>query len=142
MPQIITQRRGFLKIACSIIGSVGIAKYAEPFFKIANTYSDWIEDKGDFLIVRIPDFKTFKSESLLKPTIFLLGQNSIIKNIDVEGFVNIHAPKGGACYESRFDTSKMSIERQRPVVELKVEQFSFSSCDFNGTSRTCISYVN
>lgn len=112
-------RRGFLKIATSLVGALSIAKYSEPLFAIPNAYKDWIEDKGDFFIVRVPDFKSFANELLAKPVIFLMGEKSIIRGVNVQGFANLYAPKGGACIDSIFDARQMTIERIRPILELK-----------------------
>ncbi len=110
------QRRTFLKVASATVGAMVIHKYAEPFEVLQE--NDWITDRGDFYIVRVPDFKTFKNELLNKPTIFILGQSAVVSNCDVLGFTNIAAPKGGLFRDSAVDTSRMEVPRMRSIVEI------------------------
>ncbi len=112
-------RRGFLKLAASVVGALSLARYAEPILAIADRHHDWIEDKGDYLIVRVPDFKTFANETLNKPVIFLLGQEATVHHVEVNAFSNVHSPKGGRIYGSRFDGSQMETEMPRPLVVIK-----------------------
>jgi hypothetical protein len=72
-----TTRRTFLRLTGAAAGALVIAKYAEPLAVLAD-HGPWVEDKGDFYIVRVPDFKTFANEHLEKPTIFLLGESATV----------------------------------------------------------------
>jgi hypothetical protein len=111
-------RRGFLKIGAAIVGGIAISRYAEPVIKIEQSH-DWIEDRGDFVIVRVPDFKSFAKETIDKPAIFILGEKSVIDTVAVAGFANIYAPKGGLVIGSQFDASKMATELERSVLNIK-----------------------
>jgi hypothetical protein len=102
---------------------------------VADTHHDWIEDKGDYCIVRVPDFKTFAHEAISKPVIFILGEQAIVRAVDVEGFANIYAPKGGLVTASRFDGSRMVTEQDRPLVNLKAEGLTISECNLIGKDR-------
>jgi hypothetical protein len=129
------ERRGFLKLGAVLIGALTLTKYAEPLVDVADTNHDWIEDRGDYLIVRVPDFKTFANEMISKPVIFILGEQAIIRAVEVEGFANIYAPKGGLVTASRFDGSRMVTEKDRPLVNLKAEDLTISECHFIGTGQ-------
>jgi hypothetical protein len=122
-----TTRRTFLRLTGAAAGALVIAKYAEPLAVLAD-HGPWVEDKGDFYIVRVPDFKTFANEHLEKPTIFLLGESATVRSVDVDGFANIFAPKGGIFTQSRIDSSRMAAERARPALTLKGARFAVTDC--------------
>lgn len=130
------ERRGFLKLGAALIGALTLAKYAEPVVALADTHHDWIEDKGDYCIVRVPDFRTFAHEAISKPVIFILGEQATVRAVEVEGFANIYAPKGGLVTASRFDGSRMVTEKDRPLVNLKAKDITISDCHFIGTGQT------
>ncbi len=130
------ERRGFLKLGAALIGALTLTKYAEPLVAVADTHHDWIEDKGDYCIIRVPDFKTFAHEAISKPVIFILGEQAIVRAVEVEGFANIYAPKGGLVTASRFDGSRMVTEKDRPLVNLKAKDITISDCHFIGTGQT------
>ena len=112
-------RRTFLKLAGAAAAAMGITRYAEPMEIVPEfRHGDWIEDRGDFYIVRVPDNKVFANEILTKPTIFLLGQSAIVRQIELHGFCNVHAPRGGEIVGSVIDARKALIGRDRPVMEL------------------------
>lgn len=108
-------RRGFLKIGTTILGGLTVAKYTEPLIDLAPSVHDWIEDRGDFVIVRVPKFKTFANEVINKPAIFLLGQGSTVTGVDVKGFANVRLGQRSRLLDSRFD-ARMLTETERPVV--------------------------
>lgn len=110
-------RRSFLKIGTAIVGGLTIAKYIEPMEKIENTYKDWIEERNGFYIVRVPDFKTFEKEHLNMPTIFLMGQNSALRNCQIDGYANIDANSNSInVSDVYFDTRKLIVPNHRPVL--------------------------
>lgn len=123
-------RRGFLKLLGAVAASVGIVKYAEPLLSIPQAGHDWIEDRGDFYIVRVPDFKEFARETLEKPTIFLLGEMAIVRDVRVTSFANVHSPRGGLVHGCIFDSSKAEAENDRPVMKLKGESVRVQYCHF------------
>lgn len=117
-----TTRRGFLKLvvaAATTVGALKITRYAEPLLPIADVAHDWIEDRGDFYVVRVPDFKIFAREILRKPTIFLLGQQATVYDVAVDSFSNIYAPKGGLVKDCCFDASEDETEQARAVIITK-----------------------
>lgn len=113
-----TARRGFLKLGAAVVGSLAIMRYAEPIIQLTK-HHEWIEDRGDFVIVRIPDFKSFANEQINKPVVFLMGEQSTIRNIDVKGFANIYAPRGGSFTDSSFDSRHIVTESNRSAIELR-----------------------
>lgn len=132
-------RRGFLKLVTTIIGGIAITKYSEPIVQVKSSH-EWIEDKGDFAIVRVPDFKTFANETIAKPTIFILGQQSIVKQVDVTGFANVYAKQGGMVFGSRFDASKMEIQDRDAILHLVAENTQIIDCQLIGNQRTGIKF--
>jgi hypothetical protein len=130
------ERRGFLKLGAALVGALVLTRYAEPVVAVADTHHDWVEDKGDYVIVRVPDFKTFANEVISKPVIFILGEQAIVRAVEVEGFANIYAPKGGTVLESRFDASRMAVENERAVVGVKGKHITISQCHLIGTGAT------
>lgn len=124
-------RRGFLKLGTAVIGGMAITRYAEPIIQLADRL-EWVEDKGDYCIIRVPDFKTFANESITKPAIFILGELAIVRSVRVEGFANIYAPKGGRVMDSLFDSSRMVVKKERPVVNLNAKDTIISDCQFIG----------
>jgi hypothetical protein len=111
------ERRGFLKVATMMVGSVLVAKYIEPAIELIKPEKHtWIEDKGDFYIVRVPEYKTFAKEILDKPTIFLMDHHSTVTQVDVKGYSNIKMSGYCTVTESRFDVSEMITEQERSVL--------------------------
>ena len=134
------ERRGFLKLAAAFIGGMAVTKYVEPIIQVANTHKDWIEDKGDFCIVRVPDFKTFSSEVIEKPVIFILGANSVVRYVDVLGYVNLYGPNGGMVDNCRFDASRMVTEHGRHVVKAKGESLVFINVNIISSPLNCAGF--
>lgn len=119
-------RRGFLKIGMHLLGALQLIKYSEPIVAIDESKNDWIEDKGDFCIVKVPDFKTIAREVIDKPTILILGEASVVRELEIRGFVNIYAPRGGSITMSRFDASKMTTSDTRAVLKLNAKNIAIS----------------
>lgn len=126
------ERRGFLKLAAAVIGGMAVTKYAEPLIQVAGAHHDWIEDKGDYCIIRVPDFKTFANEIIAKPVIFIMGEQAIVRSVDVGGFANVYAPKGGMVDACRFDGSRMVTEQKRPLVNIKGDGLMVTGVHFIG----------
>ena len=61
------QRRSFLSVLAGASAALGLARYAEPFALTPDAHHEWVEDKGDYVIIRVPDFKTFARETINKP---------------------------------------------------------------------------
>lgn len=111
-------RRSFLKVGVTV---GGLVLFREPLSRLLPTHHDWVEDKGDFYIVRVPEKKVFLNETLAKPTIFLLGALAAVKAVEVKGFANIFMPRGGSVEGCHFDGSKMKTDKDRPVLLLQGE---------------------
>lgn len=126
-----TTRRGFLKLAAATAGAIGLTKYAEPWLQLPETH-EWVEDRGDFYVVRVPQSQRFANERLDKPTIFLLGAYSMLEGVQVDGFTNISAMGGAAIQQCHFNASRMEVSRNRSVVEMKAFGATMRDCLFVG----------
>lgn len=125
-------RRGFLKTSMALIGGAVIATYVEPLITLVNTPRDWIEDRNDFYIVRIPDGKTFAKETLTKPTLFVFGLGSVVDRVQVSGFVNLCGGAGTRVTNSFFDCSKCFIEGRKSVVHVaSMQGLLIADCQIN-----------
>ena len=130
-------RRSFLKLAAAVTGGVVITKYLEPMELLDDEAKDWIEERNGFYIVRVPDFKTFSNETLDKPTIFLLGQEAVVRDLEIFGYANIFAPKYGTLTNCMFNASKVQTETQRPIVLIgDGTKMYLGGCIFTGNSTT------
>lgn len=110
------KRRGFLKLGAVTVGGLAVTKYAEPFITTPES-KDWITDKGDYVIVRVPDYKTFAREVIDKPAIFILGTRSFVSGVDVTGFVNVAFSPGSVFEQSRINCEKVIAQGARhPMV--------------------------
>lgn len=135
-------RRGFLKLLGAAVGAAavpGILTYAEPLLAIPIEGREWVEDRGDFYVVRVPDFKTFAREVLDKPTIFLLGQQAILTNVLVSGFANLSAPRAGVIRDCTFDAREVASLQPRTVLTIgaATTQLSMIGCNLLGASKGC-----
>ena len=125
-------RRGFLKMV-GAVAALGVTKYAEPMVPVAPEYRDWIEDRGDFFILRVPDFKSFAGEVLNKPSLILLGRRAELRNTTVHGYTNLYVPQGGLVSESTFDGSSMKTARDRGTLWVQGESVTLEGCFFIGS---------
>lgn len=131
-------RRTFLKLVGAAAGALGITQYAEPLAIVPDAppkRGDWIEDRGDFFVVRVPAFHVFASETLDKPTIFILGYQALLRDVLVRGFANVAVPRGGRVLRCHFDASNMAVGRNRPVLELIGSRATVESCAFFGRNQ-------
>ena len=122
------ERRTFLKLA----SAVGLAKYSEPVVArlVEPARHQWIEDKGDYIIVRVPECKTFANETLLKPAILLLGSGSIVSRITSKSYVNALFEPGSVMKECLLDGRHMTTEEPRAV--MMVAGSGFDILDLEG----------
>ncbi len=114
-------RRTFLRTTAA---AAAVIVFAEPL-RLLSASGDWIEDKGDFLIVRIPDGKTFAKEVLKKPAIVLMGAGSLMRDVEVIGFANIRL-NNSRVDGCSFDARSMRTELKREVVRLDGEKGVFA----------------
>lgn len=123
-------RRVFLGAGAVAVGGLLVKRYTEPFGQVAAEYKDWIEDKGDYCIIRVPDGKAFINERIDKNVILLLGAYSTFKGIDVRGYANIATRGPASIVGCRFDARGFDIAGRGEAIRLE------SSRDFvlNGTS--------
>jgi hypothetical protein len=124
-------RRTFLKVSASVAlasaaMSKGLILLDEPELPIADNYKDWIEDRGNFYIVRVPDYKTFAKETLDKPTILLLGENSIAKDLDINGYLNVEISNRSQFISTRVDSSKYIVSVDRPIINIKFKLYGLN----------------
>jgi len=134
-------RRTFLKASAGVAlaaaaMSKGLTLLDEPELLIADSHKDWIEDKGDFYIVRVPDYKTFARETLDKPTILLLGENSTAKDLDIDGYLNVEIGNYSHFLDSRIDSSKYLVSTGRPVVNIQFKVYGLNKTPTTGASVT------
>lgn len=112
-------RRTFLKIGSILTGGLVLSKYTEPIVEIVEPYRHrWVEDMGDFYIVRVPDSKSFSNELLDKPTIFLLERFAIVNSVSVIGYSNISHKGQSKIYDCMFDCSEMVMSTNRAVLHI------------------------
>jgi hypothetical protein len=123
-------RRTFVKKSMALVGGLSVITYAEPkvlFFKDV----DWVTDKGDYYIVKVPDFKMLSREIFDKPCIILLGERAVVSDVRVQGFVNITAPRCGLVKDCHFDASSSQVLRDRPAMIVEKSQaLAFECCSF------------
>jgi hypothetical protein len=111
-------RRAFLKTASVISGGVMLPVYSEPLIQFSE-YRNWVQDKGDYYIVNVPERKVFGNENLDKPTIFLLGVSSSVVNVSITGFTNIRGSKGVAIRNFYVDTRNCRSDTNRASIILQ-----------------------
>ena len=129
-----TNKRGFLKLASALVGGLMVTKLsAAPIIDFTKKVShDWVEDRGDFYIVRVPDYKTFSNEVLDKPTVFLLGDQTTVRGVSIDGYANVYSKNGYIrIVESRFDCSLHTFDTNRNIIEASgYKQLDIFGCQF------------
>jgi len=129
-------RRGFILQATALVGGLSISHYLEPFLAVPDKYKDWIEDRGDFFVVRVPDGKRLEGQTFDKPTILLLGALACFKSNTVKGYLNVYAPKQGAILNSFVDARACRTDRERPAIMLKGSRLLFSRNTIDSSAGT------
>lgn len=109
-------RRSFLKIASAAASSLAV--YREPLSLLTDPHNDWLEDRGSFVIIKVPDNKTLKNITVPKPAIISLGLSATMVDVAIRGFANIIGKPGAHVLECTFDASSMRAELDRCVVHL------------------------
>ena len=120
------QRRGFLQIFGATAAAVGLTRYAEPFVSIAPRH-EWIEDRGDFLIIRVPDGKTFAREVIDKPAILFLGANAIAHTLQFRSYLNVDVQPLGMLRDSDINASARTTEQRRATMRIRGQGGRFES---------------
>lgn len=115
------ERRSFLKLGVAL----GLVRYTEPIAALVEPVNPWIEDRGDFLIVRVPDGKTLAREVFSKPAIVWLGACSILRDVECQSFVNFAAKPGSLVQHVSVDCSRVATDRQRAAVLVRGNGGSF-----------------
>lgn len=108
-------RRTFLRLAAS----TPIALYSEPWALVVNAGRKWVEDRGEYLVIRIPENEMFRDEELTKPAIVFMGRCAVMKGVRTEHFTNIFGAGYNAIFDTYFDGRKIQSERPRALVEVK-----------------------
>lgn len=130
-------RRSFLKLGGVVVGSSILTRWAEVEEYIPDKLKhEWVEDKNDYYIVRVPDYKTFVREYLDKPTIFLLGERSRVDDCRVQGFVNVNMKHESVFTKTFVDASKHTCEGRRDVAIFAGYGGYVSECGFYGENFT------
>jgi hypothetical protein len=111
-------RRTFLKIGSALVAGTAVATYAEPLINALTTGAkhQWVQDKGDYYVVTIPENKSFAKEHLDKPTIFLFGDNSKLLDVSVIGFANMRGAKSVEIQGCYFDAGKVSAKDRSAAI--------------------------
>lgn len=117
-----SERRGFLKLAAAL----GLVHYAQPLLATKPLH-DWVDDRGDFYVVKVPEGKSMSHEVFSKPTIFQLGNGAVLSGLTVHGFCNMYGRGQILIKDSVFDASKCSVDEDRSVV------FLDGSCGLTGS---------
>lgn len=119
-----TTRRAFLKVAAGLAAGLGLTKYAEPLLAISDQ-GDWIEDRGSFVILRVPDGKSFANEVINKPAIVLLGVKSAIRDTSFNSYMNIKFSPNSIAESLKVDTTTSYTERARSSIVISGEGGNF-----------------
>ena len=109
-------RRGFLKAGTALIGGVVLARYVEPLNLPNQEHKDWVTDKGDYYVIRVPDNKGMRKELFDKPVIMTLGENSYADGITVIGFMNVFSKNRGTLTSIKVDASGVVSEKPRAAI--------------------------
>ena len=125
-----TTRRTFLALAGAAAASP-LVTYAEPLLLVPDTHRGWIEDKGEYFIVRVPAGKTFSRETFTKPVILLMGSGAWVRDISVSAYMNVSAQDGCLLDRVLVDASSATTVQPRPTVRIKG-----ANCQFRGWSIT------
>lgn len=115
-------RRSFLRIGAAAAGVLMLPVYAEPEGNEPieeSAQKNWVDDRGSFYLVRVPDEKTFSREMFDKPTIFLLGVNARVSQCAVFGHTNILMKSGSQFVESEVDVRRCLIQDPRPPMVIQ-----------------------
>jgi hypothetical protein len=105
-----------MKIATTLVGSVLVAQYVEPLVAMPAP-KRFVDDRGDYLIVRIPNGEHVRDEEFKKPILLVLeGPYALFSSCLVTGFANVLAPNGGLIYDCLFDGAAMRTKNPRSVV--------------------------
>lgn len=121
-------RRSFLKIGSALVAGTAVTTYAQPLLNIItlNAKHQWVQDKGDYYVVTIPENKSFAKEYLDKPTIFLFGDNSKLLDVSVIGFANMRGANSVEIQGCYFDAGKVSAkDRDTTIIAKKFNNSCF-----------------
>lgn len=91
-------RRGFMVAASALVATVsqamnlnkGIVSLIETDKEApVEKANEWITDRGDFYIVRVPEGKTFSKHDFDKSVVFYLEHQATVSMVSVMGFTNL-----------------------------------------------------
>lgn len=124
------ERRGFLKMLGALGASTGLVTYAEPLMKLAPVRHEWIEDRGDFVIIRVPDYKSFAHEVIEKPAIMFLGYGAAAEFLEFRSYLNVDFGQGSWLRHSEVDTTRSRTELQRSTLRMRGRNGRVEYCCF------------
>lgn len=130
-------RRSFLKTA-SATALIPLSTYAEKYENISDN-GGWIEDKGDYCIIRVPDFKSFSNEVIKKPAILILGTEAKCHDVSFYGFLNVFYKNNSVIDRVLVDSKGKTMTNREHFVICKSEKegdkFTLSNSHFNRDKR-------
>lgn len=127
-------RRGFLVVASGLVTTISdamrptqglIALVEAENESPVESVSDWITDKGDFYVVRVPAGKTFSIDLLDKSSVFYLENAAMVTRTQINGFVNVVFETNlGQVKECYFDATNtvLASGNKRDVLALDWKQ--------------------
>ncbi len=126
-------RRTFAKLGAILVGGAPVINYAEPLAIVRSTAKDWVEDCGDFYVVRVPASGVFARETMDKPTLILAGPHSIIRDCEFNGFVNARSEGRLAVIGCKFDVLMSRAAGREAIIDATLgDGGHFYDCHFIG----------
>lgn len=111
-------RRTFLKVLGAGAAIASAPTIYRELDRLVADPKDWIEDHGDFVVVCVPDGKTFAKERIEKPMLLYLGRGSQFLDCTVLGFANVYAKEQWRISRCAFDSTGKVTTAERPVLHL------------------------
>jgi hypothetical protein len=114
-------RRGFLRLAGAAALAVTLPLYREvPQLVVPKPFNqrDWIEDQGDFYVVRVPEGRTMTREQLLdKPVVFFMGARSALEAVEAATAI-VYAPLHARLTDCVFSSASQRFDKERAVLTI------------------------
>lgn len=127
-------RRTFMKLGVQAVGALSVVRYADAFQPIPESRM-WIEDKGDFCIVRVPENKTFDNEVFEKPVIFIMGDGANVLRTTVNSFSNFAVGRNALVSDCVFDVGNSVMKDRKEVVIMDGHSATIQYCRIDARSQ-------